>query len=62
MTCHISDTRIDPREVYGDDGLRIDCDCNMERACTECVDGGVYEDGQLPDPPPFILYHIESEG
>ena len=55
MTCHISDTRIDPREVYGDDGLRIDCDCNMERACTECVDGGLYEDGQLPEPQPFIL-------
>lgn len=54
--------KIDPREVYGDDGLRIDCDCNMQRACTECVDGGVYEDGQLPEPQPFIIYHIESEG
>ena len=47
--------KIDSREVYGDDGLRIDCDCNMERACNECVDGGLYEDGQLPPPPPFIL-------
>jgi hypothetical protein len=50
--------KIDPREVYGDDGLRIDCDCKMERACAECVDGGLYDDGQLPDPPPFILIDI----
>ena len=27
--------KIDPREVYGDDGIHIDCDCKMERACTE---------------------------
>ena len=47
--------KIDPREVYGDDGLRIDCECNMQRACTECVDGGLYEDDQLPPPPPFKL-------
>jgi hypothetical protein len=30
----------------------------MERACAECVDGGLYDDGQLPDPPPFILIDI----
>ena len=61
MTCHLSDTRIDPREVYGDDGLRIDCDCNMERVCTECVDGGLYDDGgQLPEPPPFIIIPMEG--
>jgi hypothetical protein len=51
--------KIDPREVYGDDGLRIDCDCNMQRACTECVDGGLYDDGQLPPPPPpFMLIDV----
>lgn len=53
--------KIDSREVYGDDGLRIDCDCNMERACAECIDGELYgtitttQQGQMPEPPPFIL-------
>ena len=46
--------KIDSREVYGDDGLRIDCDCNMERACNECVDGGLY-DGSTVQPQPLAV-------
>ena len=42
MTCHISDTRIDPREVYGD-GYDVDCSCNADKACVECMDGGLYD-------------------
>lgn len=52
--------KIDSREVYGDDSIRIDCDCNADKACNECIDGGLYDgpmtdDGQLPAPPPFIV-------
>ena len=47
--------KIDSREVYGDDDVRIDCDCNADKACNECIDGGLYEGGQLPPPPPFII-------
>lgn len=51
--------KIDPREVYSDD-YDVDCSCNADKACAECVDGGIYEDGQLPPPPPFII--IPKEG
>jgi hypothetical protein len=54
--------KIDPREVYGDDGIRIDCDCDADRACVYCIDdemyGAVTTTRQLPDPPPFILIDI----
>lgn len=45
--------KIDPREAYSDD-YDVDCSCNADKACAECVDGGIYEDRQLPPPPPFI--------
>ena len=45
--------KIDSREVYNE--IEVDCDCNSDKACVECVDGGLYDDGQLPQPPPFII-------
>ena len=56
--------KLDPREVYGDEeyylihAAGMECECNADKACAECVDGGLYDDGQLPDPPPFILIDI----
>ena len=46
--------KIDPREVYTDDNT-VDCECNGDKACEECVDGGLYDDGQMPPPPPYII-------
>ena len=56
--------KIDPREVYTDDDIRIDCDCNADKACVYCIDGEMYgeitttREGDLPPPPPFILFDI----
>jgi hypothetical protein len=33
--------KIDPREVYGDDG-DVDCDCDADKACVYCIDSEMY--------------------
>jgi len=33
--------KIDPREVYGDD-YNVDCSCNGDKACNECIDNELY--------------------
>lgn len=64
MTCHLSDTKLDPREVYGDD--TVDCECNADKACVECIDGELYgtitttQQGQMPEPPQFIIIPMEG--
>lgn len=44
----------DARE-FMDDSPDVDCDCNADKACGECIDGGLYDGAELPQPPPFIV-------
>jgi len=41
--------KIDSREVYNE--VEVDCDCNADKACNECIDGGLYDGPEIQ--PPF---------
>lgn len=65
MPCHISDTRIDPREVYEDNEYYTGCECDANAACGNCIDNELYgiitttQQDQLPAPPPFIIVNLD---
>ena len=43
MPCHISDTKLDAREVYEDKVGRSQwCECNADKACDVCIDDDLY--------------------
>ena len=61
--------KIDPREVYGDDDIRIDCDCDADKACDTCIDNELYgvitttaqSSAMTEDEAMHALIHCEDE-
>lgn len=50
----------DAREFYGEDE-QVDCACNGDRACDECVDGGLYDGPVVDAPLPDTVPHVSPE-